>query len=339
MVQPAGDEGRGSEVFYSPATKCCTYLPELANFLVGRILSDDDPRSAAGRATVVARIGAGAAVSPLGLHRTSVYALLYRSSPTSFGHASAMLCPHYMTDSGSCGVWRHRESTCATWFCKHERGATGRTFWHRLHDTLGAAEEALRIHCVLELGLDARALATIFPPHAPPSVTARTEGLSASEIAGQRDPALQRAIWGSWLGREHDFFERCAAIVAPLAWSDIERIGGARLALLSRLLVEAHEKLVSREVPRTVRRRHLRVVYASRESVHLVGYSHTDPLRVPKELVDALDCFDGRPTRDALDAIERRNKLRLTPGVVRKLVDFGVLAAGGDEIGRGERDS
>src|SRR5438034_10877336 len=42
----------GPGYYFSPQTKCCTYLPELHNFLVGRILSDDDPASATGRATV-----------------------------------------------------------------------------------------------------------------------------------------------------------------------------------------------------------------------------------------------------------------------------------------------
>src|SRR5215813_7928721 len=49
----------GSAHFFNPRTKCCTYLPELPNFLVGRILADSDPQSAAGRATVEARLQAG----------------------------------------------------------------------------------------------------------------------------------------------------------------------------------------------------------------------------------------------------------------------------------------
>src|SRR5579863_3280623 len=125
MVRPVDPESAPPESFFSPQTKCCTYLPEIANFLVGRILADASPDAAFGRATVEARIDAGVEVTPLGLQKTPLFSLVYRASPASFGHATSMRCPHYVVDGGRCGVWRHRESTCATWFCKFARGANG----------------------------------------------------------------------------------------------------------------------------------------------------------------------------------------------------------------------
>src|SRR6266498_5696232 len=56
-----------SEAFFNPQTKCCTYVPELPNYLVGQILSDDDPAFASGRATVEERLHLGVNVTPLGL--------------------------------------------------------------------------------------------------------------------------------------------------------------------------------------------------------------------------------------------------------------------------------
>src|SRR5262245_42546607 len=41
---------------FRPEVKCCTYLPQLPNFIVGRILTDDRPSNSDGRATVVERI-------------------------------------------------------------------------------------------------------------------------------------------------------------------------------------------------------------------------------------------------------------------------------------------
>src|SRR4051812_28924758 len=67
MLKKEGTPTERGDVFYSTQTKCCTYLPELKNFLVGRILGDADPAAARGRATVVARIGAGVGVTPFGL--------------------------------------------------------------------------------------------------------------------------------------------------------------------------------------------------------------------------------------------------------------------------------
>src|SRR5262245_36081364 len=51
---------------FNTDTKCCTFLPELHNFLVGAILADDDPAFATGRASVRARVARRVAVTPLG---------------------------------------------------------------------------------------------------------------------------------------------------------------------------------------------------------------------------------------------------------------------------------
>ena len=62
-------------------------------------------------------------VTPLGLARPPVQHLLYRHGrERGFGQSVALLCPHYLGDSGGCGIWRHRNGVCATWFCKHTRG-------------------------------------------------------------------------------------------------------------------------------------------------------------------------------------------------------------------------
>jgi hypothetical protein len=326
----AAPEGSGgSDHFFSPDTKCCTYLPQLANFLVGRILGDrdPDPAAAAGRASVEARIDAGLGVTPRGLEKAPVYALLYRSSPGAFGRSTKLLCPHYLPDGGGrCGVWRHRESTCATWFCKHERGETGWLFWRRLHDLLGALESALSVHCLLALDLPAETLERLLPPQAvapPPG----GGGLGPGELEGVADPALQRALWGRWHGRERDFYARCADIVSPLRWPEVLAIGGTGIAMHARLVGEAYRRLLSEEVPARLRGRRLRIVYASPESAHVIGYSPLDPLKVPRTLVDALHCFDGRPTDESTDAVARDHRLRLGPRVLRKLVDFGLLEA------------
>jgi hypothetical protein len=326
MCRPVDPEHAPPDQFFSPVTKCCTYLPELSNFLVGRILADDDPGAALGRASVEARIDAGAGVTPLGLQRTQLYSLLYRSSPESFGHAASMRCPHYIAEGGRCGVWRHRESTCATWFCKYVRGETGRAFWQRLHDALGAAEEAVRTHCLVVLGLDARALASLHPSRAEAHVASLGPSLGAKDVDRQIDPARYQALWGSWRGRERELYARCAEIANALEWRDVLALGGVRLQLLADLLLDAHAKVRHDGVPERAVRRRLSIVYTSLDTVEVVGYSSRDALRMPRRLIDGLHHFDGRPTGEAIAAIAEQNGLRVTPGAVRKLVDFGVLS-------------
>jgi hypothetical protein len=133
MCAKAGDPPANSTLFFHPQVKCCTYLPRLPNFLVGRLLADDDPDFAPGRITVEERLQRGVAVTPLGFGRDAVYTLLYQQGANAaFGRSRALRCPHYIEEGGRCGVWKHRESTCATWFCKHVRGAVGMQFWQVL---------------------------------------------------------------------------------------------------------------------------------------------------------------------------------------------------------------
>src|SRR3954463_5095020 len=79
-------EGNG-EHSYNPATKCCTYLPEIWNFLAGGVLLDEHEDAVRGRATLEARIDRGVGVTPRGLLRSPTYDLLYASSPLSFGRS------------------------------------------------------------------------------------------------------------------------------------------------------------------------------------------------------------------------------------------------------------
>jgi hypothetical protein len=67
-------------VFFHPQAKCCTYLPRLANFLVGRILADEAPEGQEGQATIVQRIQGKIAVTPLGLQQDSLYRLLAQAT-------------------------------------------------------------------------------------------------------------------------------------------------------------------------------------------------------------------------------------------------------------------
>jgi Fe-S-cluster containining protein len=148
-----GEEQDGPQTdYFDPDVKCCSYVPVLHNFLVGRILLDDDPATVAGRSTVEKRIKEAVAVTPLGLGQAPVFSLLYENSNLAFGRSRNLRCPHYLEETGRCGIWRHRESTCATFFCRHVRGSVGYAFWQKsLHQLLMAVESDLARWSVLEL--------------------------------------------------------------------------------------------------------------------------------------------------------------------------------------------
>jgi hypothetical protein len=82
-------------LYFSPRTKCCTYQPALANFLVGQALEDKDLAFSAGRATLERRIAGVIGVTPLGLETPAKYELLYRHGSVGFGRAESAGQPVY----------------------------------------------------------------------------------------------------------------------------------------------------------------------------------------------------------------------------------------------------
>src|SRR5689334_13678861 len=148
-VMCAGVERSGSRVTFTPTTKCCTYIPHVANFLAGRALAG------AGRGSVLDRVGRRAGVTPLGLGLSVDDIRRMLGMQSRFGRASAVRCPHFVEETSGCAIWEARNAVCSTWFCQHERGAVGQRFWHAVRDLLIAAEEQIARHCLEAGGLPA----------------------------------------------------------------------------------------------------------------------------------------------------------------------------------------
>jgi hypothetical protein len=314
MCAPVDGPAEPDTHYFDPRVKCCTFTPILRNFIAGRILLDPDPALAHGRASVEARIAAGAGVTPLGLGRAS-------PAPGAdigarFGRDEALLCPHYVRDGGGlCGIWPHREATCATFFCKHDRGAVGATFWEALRRLLETVEQSLAWHCVEALDVGRAATSRLLDP---------------SDAATTLTPRSRQELWGRWAGRERAFFEAAARQVETLSWDQVLDQGGAEVKRRADRVRETHARLATTVLPSgLLRLRPLNATALPGDKVRLVTYSGDDPLIVPRALADALPRFDGRSVDDALRAVSERDGLEIDPAAVRRLLDFDVLAAPG----------
>ncbi len=309
--------------YFHPQTKCCTYLPRLPNFLVGRILADETPEMQPGRASIEQRIRKSVAVTPLGLAADARFTLLYRAGRTAtFGKSQTLRCPHYLEESGLCGIWRHREATCVTWFCKHVRGAVGMRFWHTLKQLLGLVEDSLAQWSVLRLAVGSEALRLLFTPKPSPDERPMLDG---EEVDGTVDPARYQALWGTWAGREHDFYRASAALVEALTWDEICSLCGPELSILLQLTQEAYHALVAETIPPRLQVRALREILLEQNACQVVTYRTTDPLRLPAALVAALPSFDGRPLEQVRQTLASEAQVTLDDALLRKLVDFEVL--------------
>jgi hypothetical protein len=286
---------------FEPRTKCCTFFPQLASFEVGGLLLDEDPAIARGRERMRERIAEGLQASPLGVGRPAIFTQIY-TPESSFGHAQALRCPYYVDDEGGgCGIWRHREATCATWFCKHERGQLGLTFWNRIHELLKTVEHGLAWAIAVELGIDRDALVAIEP--------------APFDLSREEEPDHYRGIWGPWAGREIAYYEECARRVAPLAWTDVRARCGAFLDGHVERAREAQRALETRPLPSQLQVAVHERVGSDGTRVRLRTYSNYNPLDVPTAVADAIPRF----------ATASVAEVGLDDATVRQLLDYGVL--------------
>lgn len=318
MCAGSDEEKEASGTFFDPHVKCCSYVPELPNYLVGGVLADTSTTFEMGRASMAKRLEAGVAVTPLGIGQPPAFALIYeRAGAAAFGQSHTLICPHFVDEgSGRCGIWEHRGVVCATWFCKFVRGAKGRDFWAALKRLLSSVERSLSYWCVLQLDVESETLRRLFSPPVP------VDGRSLDGIV---NPVTYRALWGAWLGREAEFYRECARLVGSLRWQEVLSVGGPEVQLLARLACEAHRKLTSDELPARLKVGAFQVVRMDQNSRRVVSYSVMDPLDLPKVLVDVLPYFDGRPTNQAIADVAAAEGVNLYPALVRKLTDFDVL--------------
>ncbi len=318
MLRDEDDPAGGT--WFDPTTRCCTYLPDMANFLVGAAL--DDEASAFGAASVRARIASGVGATPLGLQQTRAFHATYDGNAAAFGRDPSLRCPHFEVPTGRCGVWAHREATCATWFCKHRRGAVHKAFWNRLHQLLRAAETAVARACALALGISPEGLAMLLPARG------QTGALVAHDVVptdAPDDPALHPRLWGPWAGREGDYYRACAAHAAALRGDDVLALGGVELRCLVEVVRHARTQTRDEALPARVALEGFQVLGLDAAGVRVQGYSFLDPLVLPRALFDVLRFFDGRPVDEALRAASEAAGEPVPPGAVRMLVDFGVL--------------
>ena len=294
---------------FHSASKCCTYIPDLPNYLIGAIFRDPDPGFAEMKAVVKRELQSHLIVTPLGANSPDEYSAVYARNVDSFGQNVSLRCPFYVEATGGCGIWNHRNSTCTTWFCRFVRGSVGVIFWKYVDQLLGGLEKVLTDWCILNLGFGPDDLQLLFPP----------------QPTGRNLTVLQ-ATWGPWKGREMEFFKECSLMVEALSWQEVLALGGTETHINARLTHLSYQKLMSKEVQPFLRAGVWKNIKQVNENVYRIwSYNRYDPFDLPRSVLDALPYFNGRVTNEVVRTIEQERGLNLEASYIRKLTDFGVL--------------
>jgi Fe-S-cluster containining protein len=187
---------------FDAACQCCTYFPEVPNFMVGLGLLD--PSSAPGLAALVSAgdvLPQGLVASPLRFRRAVAV-----NANDRFGREPAMRCPLANPETLDCSIYAYRNSVCSTFFCTNDHGETGEVFWGALQDVLGRIETGLSQWAMTMLGLDAAAY------HAQLDSLAGDVEQVFDAATGAWSAKTRQLLFGKWFGREHEFLVAAAEL-------------------------------------------------------------------------------------------------------------------------------
>jgi Fe-S-cluster containining protein len=314
-------EASGPDTPFNPATKCCTYHPELPNFLLGRILADARPETAAARAFVEERIARRAGATPYGLWAPAPFTLVYQNA-SAFGRSEQLLCPFYVRESGLCGIRDHREGVCSTFFCRYVRGPTGRAFWRVMNVFLKSIETGLLAWALDRVDGAGETATRVWMME----LTRGGKALDEHSIVGTTSEAEYAWMWGRWLGREAELYRRCAELVEPLGLGEVLEICGARTVAASRVVAAIHASLAPVR-PERVTRGSSSLVQIGRRAGEIRVKSQAAPydhLDLPVAVIGAVPRLTAGPLAEALAALRAEGQ-GLPDEIVQALIDFEVI--------------
>lgn len=226
------------------------------NYAVGGLLQDNNPLLSEGQEKAKTIIHSRQGVTPYGLlppemydfKRTKVNELIQQAiefevtADYSRKLAEDLLCPYF--HQGFCTVWAYREHCCSTHFCISVGGEDGKAFWKAVDDYLIVTEQKLSKYAMLELGWDAQQVLT-------ERVTSGLLGVENEH--GQVDEEKYRHLWGSWAGKEEEFYRQSYQVVTQLDEQQFQRIMGLDHDILLKRIHLTHQAFVHPVVPDLLR--------------------------------------------------------------------------------------
>ncbi len=319
MLPDAAHKYEDSVSTYSPASKCCTYYPEIPNYLVGAILAENDPAYEEAKSRLREKIRERIALSPHGLDRPKKYTLLVKNTSDYFGKSQLLICPFYSRKKGFCTLWPYLTATCRTWFCKYDRGQEGLEFWRALRIYWEHLQEIL-IQKVLHASGFAPEIILRPPRH---SLSLTLEDLDDRPPT----PARYEQLWGTWSGREEDFFRKAHALVAELSPDAFNSLAGINHAVHLAQVIKSFEAMMKTDPPRRLKRNpSLYVKKTGVETFFVKGYSPRDVVEMSGRLYEMLDHFDGRrPVDEVIESLIEQKKLVPDPDLLLSLYHMRIL--------------
>jgi hypothetical protein len=316
------DHGQPSPVamdYFNKETKCCTFFPQLPNYLVGAILADPSPEMEEGKKRIREVIANRMGTLPWILTRPRKLAFLMSNYGEAFGRSKSLLCPYF--DSANpeyaCTIWRHRETVCLTYYCKYNGGKRGYDFWTALKDYLNYTQRVLA-RAAAE-AVDPKVVEPLFKQN---QITARDmDDLPPTD-------ADYSAWWGNWVGREDEFYVKTFEWVKAISRADFKQNvdesaeGKPIFERLVRAYDRQHDKILPLSLVRNGRMKEQHVD----DKVVVTTYHRYDSFALDKELYDVVGLFKAdQSLKENLARLEKEEGIELAPDLIEYLFAAGIL--------------
>ncbi len=298
---------------FHPETKCCTFYPALPNYMVGRILKDSDIPA---MPVVNQRIENGFGITPL-----------YLLCPDNdrrfekvnfFGRTKAFTCPYYIVNKGCCGIWKHRGSICATWFCKYFRGKVGYDFWDSIKGIFLMIEETISLWCAEQLDIGCDSMEQCLKIGC-----ILKDGPLEQDM--RIDSREQKKNWGNWFGKEKEYFIKCGELVESLSWKDIKKIGGIKLETYAKIVKKYYDRLLNKNILERLKFGGLHI-FEVKSGYYIISiYNDYDRIEIPIPIFEALRYFDGRPINEIMAQIKKEKNISFDDSLLQFCIDFKLL--------------
>lgn len=305
--------------YFNKETKCCTFFPQLPNYLVGAILADPSPEMAEGKKRIREVIANRMGTLPQALSRPRKMTFLMSNYGEAFGRSKSLLCPYFNTESPeyACTIWRHREAVCMTYYCKYDAGQRGFEFWAALKDYLFFIQRILS-QVVMER-LDPAVKEPAF----------KTMYISAEDMDDKPPKDAEYAAWwGAWVGREEEWYLKCHEWVKGISRADFKKNADQTKEGQKYLgrVIAAYEKLENKILPASLVRNSMMKEAHAGEKVVVTTYSRYDALSLDKDLYEVVGLFKANLSlQQNLDRLSKEEGIELAPELVEYLYAAGIL--------------
>ncbi|MFC1508685.1 hypothetical protein ACFL60_03245 [Candidatus Omnitrophota bacterium] len=251
MCLKPGESREPGRKYYSPETKCCTYYPNIPNYLVGAILSDKSPDYDEGRLRIQERIRNHIAATPQGLLEPfDYYQRFAKKAVKGFGMNTSLLCPYYNRTNGKCSVWMIRTSVCLSFLCRTMGHEYGDDFWFANRMYFLHLENTLAYYALYKMDFDPLNIMNY-------SIKSNgDEPIPKPAGEGKKPDSMGKTyetLWEKWAGKEEDLYRETFRIIANLTPEDFDSITDIKLTLLLKNIKKKYDIVMSPEYQRVIK--------------------------------------------------------------------------------------